>query len=215
MTDAPFVVSSLTVPFPPPLLSSFKTLEPDVLDYHSTGFQSRFRRFGVFRVEAGIVSEDRRLSTLFNNRKPFHTRFGIDVKPLSSEVVETRIIVCIVEQLLKCPLLPSSRLGIGVNQVRVIADGHNCGSTAPSFHQDGYDLSCHIAVDRHNAIGGESILSRSQADKDVFLRRRLQPGEFMLFDDRKNFHTATPIRAKVIGESCSRDMLILDVIKMP
>ena len=83
---------------------------------------------------------------------------------------------------------------------------------APSLHQDGYEYSLHLNVSRKNIQGGESILSPSSHEEDIFCRKILSEGEYIFFDDKMLHHTATAIKSE-IGEYGYRDMIIFDFIK--
>jgi hypothetical protein len=111
------------------------------------------------------------------------------------------------------PLRVPEDYAVGINLVRVVADNTNMGSPAPGLHQDGYDFSCHVNVARQNVSGGASLLASGSKSSDVILEYVLQPNEFIFFNDRELYHTATPITQRIAGEETWRDMVIIDLIK--
>jgi hypothetical protein len=211
----PYFLGRLNGSFAPELMASFDRLEPDPVDYTPTAFRSRFRRFGVFRLAAGMASEAPHAHERFNARRPFHARHGRNVAPLAHEVVASGALQRLIEEVARCPIGGSGSCLVGVNQIRVIADDEHAGVTAPSLHQDGYDLSCHVCVGRCDVQGGISTLSRSQLPSGIFLRHSLSPGEYLFFDDRALFHTASSVRPNPPASVAARDMIILDWLVLP
>ena len=53
----------------------------------------------------------------------------------------------------------------------------------------------------------------SKLPQDIILERELESGEFIFFNDRKVFHTATPVACKIGGYETYRDMVIIDFVK--
>lgn len=212
----PFVFHRLSHLFSSRFLASFDRLEADPVDYRLTDVCSRFRRFGAFRASGGRVIYDAALETFFNHMRPFHARFDArSVAPLLRESLDGGEFEGIVRAVSSNPILGGASFAVGVNQVRVVATPEAPGSTAPGLHQDGYDFSCHVAVSRRDVSGGVSVLSRSPLPQNAFFERCMEPGEFLLFDDRRLYHTATAILPAPHASRASRDMVILDFVYLP
>ncbi|MFB2919745.1 2OG-Fe dioxygenase family protein [Aerosakkonema funiforme] len=61
-------------------------------------------------------------------------------------------------------------------------------------HQDGTDRVGILVIDRLNIEGGETQVARSKGGKPFF-SEILEPGEMLMFDDRKYWHYVTPIKS--------------------
>ncbi len=194
------------------LTQSFNALTIDTVNYNNTGFQSRSRHFSAFSFENGKHKLNVAYTDNFNKKQAFHTKYlPTGLAPIDSHLVEE--ITDILNEVAGTLPIDSEDYIIGVNQIRVIANSENMGMPAPSLHQDGYEFSCHINVSRENVSGGDSILSLSKDPKDVFLEHTLQPNEYLFFNDKELYHTATPITPKIGGYETHRDMLILDYVR--
>jgi hypothetical protein len=209
-----FILSKLVAPFQRELTESFNHLSEDTISYNRTGASTRRRRFGSFRYRHGEFLHDQELVTRFNKRQDFHIGHKDEnPNPLDPEVLRSGAFNTLLDRVAPCLPIDLSSYAIGVNQIRVIADDDKMGSAAPGFHQDGYDYSCHIAIARNNAAGGTSIVSTSQNADDVVLEQVLQPHEFIFFNDRSLFHTATPVTCRIGGTIATRDMIIVDFVR--
>ena len=111
------------------------------------------------------------------------------------------------------PIREPSDFMFGVNLVRVIANDTNLGSPAPGLHQDGYAFSLHLNVSRENVSGGASIIATGPDVEDIVVEHELTPGEFVVFNDKKMFHTATPVAPRICGKPKWRDVAIIDVVE--
>jgi hypothetical protein len=209
-----FILSKLSSPFHSELTESFNQLTEDTISYNRTGASTRRRGFGAFRYVDGEFQHDPELSVYFNARRDFHVDHA-DKKPnpLIPEVIQSKAYNALLNHVAPCLPIELSQYAIGINQIRVVADDDKMGSTAPGLHQDGYDYSCHICIARRNAAGGTSIVSTSQNADDVVLEQVLQPREFVFFNDRSLYHTATPVTCRIGGSIATRDMIIVDFVR--
>lgn len=192
----------------------FETLKPDVIDYKGNSFQSRYRGFATYRVEGGDlvpVPEDKHY---FNHKRDYHTRFeGSPVSVIENEVqTHSATRELLVSLLRTLPIPGLEKFAIGFNMIRVRASDSHMGTPAPGLHQDGYDFSCHLNVARKNVSGGASIISQTKKEEDVILDRELQPGEYVFFNDRSLYHTASPVAPRLGGYETYRDMVIIDFV---
>jgi len=212
-----FLMGKILEDMPSGLISGFDRLTPDSIDYRDTEFQSRHRCFSCYCLKDSTVRLAPELDPLFNGDRDFHIKktTANRVPSPSAELVESGAIETFIADLVPAmPLRDIEAFAIGVNLVRVIANDTNMGSPAPGLHQDGYDFSCHVNVSRQNVSGGASLLATSAQSSDVVLEHALQPKEFVFFNDRKMFHTATPITQRIAGEDTWRDMVIVDLVRL-
>jgi hypothetical protein len=154
-----FLLSRFLHPIDVAFRSSFDKLSSDSTTYNRSPFQSRFRQFSAFHWEAERFHHVPEATEKFNHAKSFHTGSGRKIGELDAELVRSGVLQKVLETVAAALPIPVERYWIGVNQVRVIADDDNLGSPAPSLHQDGYDFSCHVAVERRNVSGGASIIA--------------------------------------------------------
>jgi hypothetical protein len=211
-----FFLSKLTAALPEELAASFEGLAPDTISYNRASGGSRRRHFGAFKYGDGWFSRCPSLSDCFNGQRDFHLEYE-ERQPqgLSASLVDGGIVMTLLDQIAPALPIPLEAYAIGVNQIRVTADDDNMGSPAPGLHQDGYDFSCHLAVGRRNVSGGTSIISLSKKPDDVVFEHNLHPGEFIFFNDRAVFHTATPVTCRIGGFMAARDMIIIDFVRRP
>ena len=197
------------------LIDSFSCLEPDVIGYNRAGRSTRRRAFGAFRLKGSHFSVAEELRGRFNSRRPFHTEYRDPApKPLGNDLLASGAVERLLAEVTPSLPIPVEDYAIGINLIRVTADDDRMGSPAPGLHQDGYDFSCHFAVSRINAAGGASIVSTSRDEDGVIAEKILQPGEFLFFDDRTLYHTATAVTCRIGGRPAHRDMVILDFLPL-
>lgn len=91
-------------------------------------------------------------------------------------------------------------VSIGVHQIRILCSPKSFSNPAPEgIHRDGCDFLGIFAVNRQNIQGGETHLYLEKKQKPIF-HKVLNPGEFLLVNDRDYFHFATPIKPLSEGE---------------
>jgi hypothetical protein len=208
-----FLFSKLTDALSQALLQSFDRLRPDTIAYNKTGATTRYRSFGAFRRTESKFIPANDLLTRFNTPKDYHTAHARP-NPLDDELVASNAMQLLLDQIAPCLPIPLDSYAVGINQIRVVADDERMGSPAPGLHQDGYDFSCHLAIARRNVAGGISIVAKSPRPDDVVIEQCLNPGEFLFFNDRALYHTATPVTCRIGGTPAARDMLIVDFVRL-
>lgn len=193
----------------------FEGLPADVIDYKRNGFRSRFRGFGAFEYRDGAFYHDPSLLGRFNAHKDFHTiTAGGPPAALSNEAISGEAIANLLRVVVaRSPLKATQDYIYGVNLIRVRANDDFMGAPAPGLHQDGYDFSCHINIARQNVTGGASLIAEEQTPESLLLECELQPGEFVFFNDRTLYHTASAIMPRYSGYETWRDMIIIDVVR--
>jgi hypothetical protein len=196
---------------------SYNFLAPDHVCYIKTDFITRFRHFSSFESNENGIFENDALYTLFNSKKDFHVDYD-ETKKLPSidkSLIQNNIIQNFLLKIFSVsPIHIRNRYGIGVHQVRVITDEKHIGDNAPTLHKDGYDFSADLAICRQNIQGGTTLISTTKKEEDIMFTHNLQPGEFVFFNDRKLFHSATQIIPDCLKEKSYRDMVIIDFLKL-
>jgi len=81
-------------------------------------------------------------------------------------------------------------------------------------HQDGFDYLGMFMVSNHNVQGGEIMLFDS-ADGDPIFKRRFDDGEYMLVNDRRLFHNASPLIPTDNDEEGHWDIFVLTAKRTP
>ncbi len=79
-------------------------------------------------------------------------------------------------------------------------------------HQDGFDYIGMYAVDMHNVDGGDIMIFKEKKSAPVF-KKRLEPGEFVVLNDRKMFHNAAPLVPTPNDDDGHWDLIVLTANK--
>ena len=168
----------------------FERLPPDpYLEGHY-----RFRRFSRFE------GKGRQLVQLphafFYQSKTYNPLLGNvkrDYEELSAALVQSDAFQQAVLTFFEFSRQCSPFREVGVHQIRVTADRSEFGSPAPEgIHHDGVDLVGILCIDRHGVSGAETQLSILKGTEPI-LRKVLNPGELLVFNDHQFFHYTTPI----------------------
>ena len=97
---------------------------------------------------------------------------------------------------------------IGVHQIRIIATAGEVGEPAPEgIHKDGFDFVGIFCISRQNLLGAETHLHEDPAQSPIFAKE-LQPGEFVLVNDRRLYHFTSGIRPAGSGDGM-RDVFVM------
>ncbi len=75
-------------------------------------------------------------------------------------------------------------------------------------HQDGFDYIGMFLINMHNIDGGEIMIYPSPDDAPIF-RKLLEPGEFVILNDKKLFHYAAPLVPRPNKEEGYWDLIVL------
>ncbi len=169
----------------------------------------RFRRLSHFQVDF------QRLIKLphshFFQSQEYNPLLGDVVREypeLDNELIKLEDFQKIVLAFFEFCQLCSTYNEIGVHQIRTTTSFGVIGNPAPEgIHRDGVDLVGIFCVNREHIAGGETFLYKSQDEKPVF-SKILNPGDFLVFNDRQFFHFTSPIRV-IASESGNRDVFVL------
>lgn len=96
---------------------------------------------------------------------------------------------------------------VGVHQVRIYKTP-GAAMAPEGRHRDGFDRIGVFMIDVHNIDGGHLRLSRSMT-APAFLDTELIPGDFVVLNDRRLFHNASPIRLRDPGHEGFVDFFVL------
>ncbi len=97
---------------------------------------------------------------------------------------------------------------MGVHQIRIVASRDEQGEPAPEgIHQDGFDFVGIFCIKRKAITGGETHLYRVKDQPPIF-DKVLQPGEFVMVNDRTLYHFASSV-APLGDEVGERDVFVI------
>lgn len=193
------------------LNSGFEQLPQDIIRYNCAERQSRFRRFSTFIFKKDSFIRSQEFAHRFNPRQEFHVSYAdspLEELDFDLDTVINELLLGICDSHEIAP----TEFAFGVNQIRVTAMQGDNGSPAPGLHRDGYSLSYHLNIARDNVGGGESQISDTPYSEGIFERRILEPGEWIFFDDRTVYHTASELTQINPARASYRDMYILDFV---
>ena len=96
---------------------------------------------------------------------------------------------------------------MGVHQIRIVASKSEQGEPAPEgIHQDGFDFVGIFVIQRRDITGAETHLYRAKDQPPVF-NKVLQPGEFVMVNDRTHYHYTNAVAPTGDGEGV-RDVFV-------
>ncbi len=97
---------------------------------------------------------------------------------------------------------------IGVHQIRTTTSFEETGNPAPEgIHQDGVDWVGICPISRHNISGAKTYLYKAQQNEQPIFEKVLNPGDFLVFNDRHFFHFTSPIQPHSAAGG-NRDVLV-------
>jgi hypothetical protein len=97
---------------------------------------------------------------------------------------------------------------MGVHQIRIVASRNEQGEPAPEgIHKDGFDFVGIFCIKRQAISGGETHLYRAKDQPPIF-DKILQPGEFVMVNDRTLYHYASPVAPTGDGPG-TRDVFVI------
>jgi hypothetical protein len=108
--------------------------------------------------------------------------------------------------------------GIGTDSVIEVHQlrwhcGNNVKMPAPEGnHQDGFDFIGMYAVNMYNVDGGDIMIFKNKTGAPCF-KKRLEPGEFVVLNDRDMFHNAAPLVPTPNDDDGYWDLIVLTANK--
>ncbi len=188
----------------------FETLPPD--PYLEGNY--RFRRFSRFRIKGNQL--DQLPHAFFYQSKAYNQLLGNvkrEYEELSIALVQSKAFQQTVLTFFEFCQQCSPFQEVGVHQIRITTDLTQSGNPAPEgVHHDGVDLVGILCIARQDVSGAETQLSVVQGAEPI-LRKVLNPGELLVFNDYQFFHYTTPIVP--VKASGYRDVFVFTCPDMP
>lgn len=98
---------------------------------------------------------------------------------------------------------------VGIHQIRIVAEAGQQGEPAPEgIHQDGFDFVGIFCLRRENVTGAETHLYTGPQQRPPLFAKELQPGEFVLVNDRSLYHYTSAVRPAGEGQGI-RDVFVM------
>ena len=173
----------------------------------------RMRRYGRFVLARNGA---RRLLPHAAFRQPTNTNrlfpdAGREFDPLTDAFVADPVLDALL------PLLSEIAAGIEdapqwtvhVHPFRVVGSADSRGDATPEGrHQDGVTLVSSLLVARRNATGGQSSVFDPDG-REVLTTTLSEPGTLLVGDDRRTWHSVSPIRPVDRNAPAFRDVLVV------
>ncbi|MBM6552094.1 2OG-Fe dioxygenase family protein [Marinomonas ostreistagni] len=178
-------------------------LTHDAVDHLAPSFESlpdnpyadghyRLRRYSRFEFRNDTLT---RLPTRAFVQDASINHFQGDVKRTYPEIEDATVadncFVELFEHFQKMADLPEGAT-IEVHQMRIFADHHEVQVAPEGIHQDGFDRIGIYVIQRCNIRGGEVSVHTGE-NAPALLKYPLDHGEFVVLNDKKFYHYATPI----------------------
>ncbi len=131
-----------------------------------------------------------------------------DFPELEDSLMETPEFQTVVASFIDFSKIDPMVTEMGVHQIRVVASKDEQGEPAPEgIHKDGFDYVGIFCINRDGVSGGETHLYREKDQPPIF-DKILQPGEFVMVNDRTLYHYASAVAPT--GEKAGvRDVFVL------
>jgi hypothetical protein len=189
----------------------WEDLRPD--KYAARSGTRRMRRYGRF-----VLSRDgaQRLLPHAEFRQPTNTNrlfpdASREFEPLADTFVADPVLAALL------PLLSEIAAGIEdapqwiahVHPFRVVSSTDSRGDATPEGrHQDGVTLVSSLLVARRNAAGGQSSVFDPDG-REILTTTLNEPGTLLVGDDRRTWHSVSPIRPVDMDAPAFRDVLVV------
>ena len=198
-------------------LESLNSLRIDEIGKFFTGLPAdpyldgnyRFRRFSRFKI---VENHPVQLphGYLFQSKayNPLLGDVTREYEELEPGLIALKDFQTIVMEFFDFCKLCSTTNEIGIHQIRTTASFEEIGNPAPEgIHQDGVDLVGIFSITRQNINGAETYLYKTQQDEAPIFAKVLNPGDFLVFNDRQFFPFTSPIQANSM-EGGNRDVFV-------
>ncbi len=172
------------------------------------GDKYRYRRFSSFQVSSEQLVQ--LPQQYFLQKKEYNKLLG-DIRreylPLDDKLTTAEDFRKLIHDFLSAYKNLPERTEMGIHQIRVVSSDMRPGYPAPEgIHIDGFDLVGIFCVDRSEITGGETYLYESRDGEPIYCTT-LEPGDLLVFNDRKLLHYTSPIQTS--STACGkRDVFI-------
>lgn len=186
-------------------------LRPD--RYAAASGTRRLRRYGRFLLDR---SGDRRPLPHAEFRQPVDTNrlfpdAARDFAPLTAAFIAEPVFDMLLPLLatIAGAVEDAPRWLVHVHPFRVVGTPDSRGDATPEGrHQDGVTLVSSLLVDRRNAVGGRSTVSAPDG-RELLATTLSEPGALLVGDDRRTWHSVSPIRPVDPDAPAHRDVLVV------
>jgi hypothetical protein len=189
----------------------WEALSPD--KYAAEYGTRRMRRYGRF-----ILARDgtRQLLPHAEFRQPTNTNrlfpdAGRNFEPLTDAFVAEPVLDAVLPLLgeIAAGIEDAPRWTVHVHPFRVVSSTDSRGDATPEGrHQDGVTLVSSLLVGRRNAAGGQSSVFDPDG-REVLTTTLSEPGTLLVGDDRRTWHSVSPIRPVDMNAPALRDVLVV------
>lgn len=189
----------------------WEDLGPD--KYAAEAGTRRMRRYGRF-----VLARDgtRCLQPHAEFEQPTNTNrlfpvAGRDFDPLTDAFVADPVLDGLLPLLseIAATLEEATQWSVHVHPFRVVGSTDSQGDATPEGrHQDGVTLVSSLLVARQNAAGGQSSVFDPDG-QEVLTTTLSEPGTLLVGDDRRTWHSVSPIRPVHVGAPAYRDVLVV------
>jgi hypothetical protein len=189
----------------------WEDLVPD--PYAAANGSERLRRYGHFMLDrhGAVTGTTHEAFVQPEDTNPLYVGVDRHFEPVTDAFATDPVLTALLQLLAgaaQC-LSAADRWSAKIHPFRVIASADRAGDPTPEGrHRDGVTLVSTLLVDRRNATGGESTVSRPDGEP-VLTTTLSEPGTLLLGDDRDTWHSVTPIAPADPAEgSAHRDVLV-------
>lgn len=186
-------------------------LRPD--PYAAEAGTRRMRRYGRF-----ILARDgaRDLLPHAEFRQPTNTNqlfpdTGRFFEPLTEAFVADPVLGSLLPLLseIAAEIEDAPTWSVHVHPFRVVGSTDSRGDATPEGrHQDGVTLVSSLLVARRNAAGGQSSVFDPDG-REILTTTMSEPGTLLVGDDRRTWHSVSPIRPVDMDAPAFRDVLVV------
>jgi hypothetical protein len=189
----------------------WEDLKPD--PYAAESGTRRMRRYGRF-----LLARDgaRQLLPHQAFRQPTNTNrlfpdAGRDFDPLTEAFVADPVLDALLSLLseIAAEIEDAAQWIVHVHPFRVVGSADSRGDATPEGpHQDGVTLVSSLLVARRNAAGGQSSVIDPD-EREILTTTMSDPGTLLVGDDRRTWHSVSPIRPVDVNAPAVRDVLVV------
>jgi hypothetical protein len=189
----------------------WEDLKPD--PYAAASGTRRMRRYGRFRFAKDGA---RQLLPHQAFRQPTNTNRlfpegGRDFDPLTEAFVADPVLDALLSLLseIAAEIEDAAQWSVHVHPFRVVGSADSRGDATPEGpHQDGVTLVSSLLVARRNAAGGQSSVFDAD-EREILATTMSEPGTLLVGDDRRTWHSVSPVRPVDVDAPAVRDVLVV------
>lgn len=189
----------------------WEDLRPD--RYAAQSGTRRMRRYGRFilaRDGSGQLQPHATFRQPTNTNRLFPDA-GRDFAPLTDAFVTDPVLDAMLSLLsqIAVGIEDAPQWNVHVHPFRVLGSTDSRGDATPEGrHQDGVTVVSTLLVARRNATGGASSVFLADG-REVLTTTLSEPGTLLVGDDRRTWHSVSPIRPVVMDAPALRDVLVV------